>query len=147
VKLLAFWLLGVVASLAQSESALRQKTNDRYVERILVGLAGRENEPAGQVFKNVRLESYREIPVKQFLLVMNIGFSRALGVTCMHCHAENDFSMDDKRPKRAAREMVAMLQMISDQLGQMKSLSSAPKERGINCTTCHRGAVNPRTAN
>ena len=39
---------------------------------------------------------------------MNYGYSRALGVSCMHCHVEQDFASDEKRPKRAAREMAGI---------------------------------------
>lgn len=74
---------------------------------------------------------------------MNRGFSRALGVNCTHCHAEQDFSSDEKRPKLAAREMSAMHRMINDQLKQMKNLKSAPDDRFINRSTCHRGGIDP----
>ena len=77
---------------------------------------------------------------------MNGGYSRALGVACTHCHVEQDLSSDDKRPKRAAREMAVMHKMINDQLGKMQNLEIKPEERFINCSTCHRGQINP-TAN
>jgi alpha-beta hydrolase superfamily lysophospholipase len=56
------------------------------------------------------------VPSERLLLIMNLGYSRALGVSCTHCHMEEDFSSDDKRPRRAAREMAAMHRMINDQL-------------------------------
>jgi hypothetical protein len=37
-----------------------------------------------------------------------------------------------------------MHRAINDQLGKMENLEIKPQERFINCTTCHRGAVNPR---
>ena len=74
---------------------------------------------------------------------MESGYSRALGVTCLHCHVERNFASDDKRPKRAAREMAAMHRMINQQLAKMENLESNPQNRAINCSTCHRGAINP----
>ncbi len=74
---------------------------------------------------------------------MNGGYSRALGVACTHCHVEQDFASDDKRPKRAAREMAVMHKMINEQLGKMQNLETKPDLRAINCSTCHRGAITP----
>ena len=147
MKPLVAVLAGVVASLGQvaPESPHRQ-TNDQHVQRILASIAGRENEPAGKVFKNVRIESYQEIPARRFLNVMNLGFSRALGVACTHCHVEDDFAADTKRPKLAAREMVALARTASERIATMEHLESPKDERFVNCTTCHRGAVRPRDA-
>lgn len=82
-------------------------------------------------------------PAGRFLLIMNQGYSRALGVTCMHCHVEQDFSSDEKRPKRAAHEMAAMHRGINEQLAKMKDLEPNPQGHFINCSTRHRGAVDP----
>ena len=41
-------------------------------------------------------------------------------------HVEEDFSSDDKRQKRAAREMAKMHRMINEQLGRMDSGWGAP---------------------
>jgi hypothetical protein len=120
-----------------------QETNDRYVQQQLKKIAGRENEPAEKVFKNVQIEWFKNVPAGQFLDIMNGGYSRALGVACTHCHVEQDFASDDKRPKRAAREMAVMHKMINDQLAKMQNIEIKPEERFINCSTCHRGAINP----
>lgn len=118
-----------------------QETNDAYAERIKRQIAGHEQEPAEQVFKNIQW--FKGVPAGRLLAIMNLGYSRALGVTCTHCHDDSDFSKDDKRPKRAAREMAAMHRSINDQLTKMENLEPNPKGHFINCTTCHRGAVNP----
>jgi hypothetical protein len=143
MKLLAVLM---AASLGQVEPESRQKANGQQVQRIGASIAGRENEPAGQVLKNVRIESYREIPARRFLQVMNLGFSRALGVTCTHCHVDDDFAADTKRPKLAAREMVALTRTIADRVAALEHLESPPDERVVNCTTCHRGAIRPKDA-
>src|SRR6185312_9553900 len=112
-----------------------QETNDRFVQQILERIKGHENEPAEQVFKNI--DRFKGLPAGRLLRIMNGGYSRALGVTCTHCHVEEDFASEEKRPKRAAREMATMHRSINEQLGKMQNLASNPEERAINCSTCH----------
>ena len=123
-----------------------QEINDRFEQEIAERIVGRENEPAGKVFKNMRIEWLKTTPARQLLDIMNFGYARALGVRCTHCHVEHDFSSDDKRPKRAAREMATMHRTINQTLRKMKDLKSEPEERLINCATCHRGQTSPRDA-
>ena len=120
-----------------------QLSNEELVHRILVSIKGHEKEPAAQVFKNIQLENLKNEPASTLLGIMLYGYSHALGVRCTHCHDESDFSKDDKRPKRAAREMAVMHHDINQQLAKMKDLESNPEKRFINCGTCHRGAVKP----
>jgi hypothetical protein len=118
-----------------------QEINDGFIRQISKQIAGHEQEPAGQVFKNIH--TLNNTPAARLLLIMNLGYSRALGVTCTHCHVEQDFSSDDKRSKRAAREMATMHRSINDQLAKMQNLDPNPQGHFINCSTCHRGAVDP----
>ena len=125
------------------QSNPNQEMNDRFAKQLLEKIAGRENEPAEKVFKNIQIPWLKSTPAGRFLRIMNVGYSRALGVACTYCHVEQDFSSDDKRPKRAAREMAYMHKAINDQLQKMQNLDLKPEQRFINCTTCHRGAINP----
>jgi hypothetical protein len=118
-----------------------EATNDAFVASVLLEIKGHEADPASKVFKNVQWLT--KIPARNLLEIMNLGYSRALGVTCTHCHNENDFSSDEKRPKRAAREMQVMHRSINDQLSKMQNLQQRP-DHFINCSTCHRGMINPR---
>jgi cytochrome c553 len=118
-----------------------QETNDRIAKKVTDAIAGHENEPAETVFKNI--QSLKGMPASRLIRVMNMGYSRALGVTCMHCHAEGDFSTDDKRPKRAAREMMVLNKAINEQLRGLKNLEGKPEEKFVSCGTCHRGHVDP----
>lgn len=120
-----------------------QEINDRFAKQLSEKIAARENEPAEKVFKNIQIPWLKNTPAGRFLRIMNLGYSRALGVACTHCHVEQDFASDDKRPKRAAREMAVMHKMINDQLAKMENLELKPEQRFINCSTCHRGAINP----
>lgn len=126
---------------AKVQESPTQQINKRFVQQISERIADRQNEPAEQVFKNI--QQFKGVPAGRLLLIMNLGYSRALGVTCTHCHVEQDFSSEDKRPKRAAREMAVMHRMINEQLKKMENLETKVEDRAINCTTCHRGAINP----
>jgi len=129
---------------APSQPLSRQEINDRFLQRLTASIAGRESESAERVFKNIRLEVFKTIPAADLLDIMNGGYSRALDVTCTHCHVDDDFSSDRKRTKRAAREMATMHRDINQQLARMEHLESEPEERFINCGTCHRGALHPQ---
>lgn len=118
-----------------------QEINGRFVKELSEKIKGREKEPAEQVFKNIQW--LKGVPAGRLLSIMNAGYSRALGVSCTHCHVEQDFSSDDKRPKRAAREMAAMHRAINEQLRKMQNLEPKQEMRAINCSTCHRGAIDP----
>src|SRR3954454_17221503 len=84
------------------------------------------------------------ISAKTLVSIMAGGYARALGVKCAYCHVEEDFSSDEKRPKRAAREMAAMHRMINQELRKMQYVATpATENRSINCATCHRGTINP----
>jgi Photosynthetic reaction centre cytochrome C subunit len=119
-----------------------QALNNRDAAAVLRRISGRETEPAEQVFSNVQW--LKGEPARTFLAIMNVGYARALGVRCTHCHVAGDYASDEKRPKRAAREMAAMHRMINQELQKMENLASPANARSINCTTCHRGKVNPR---
>jgi hypothetical protein len=118
-----------------------QEENDQIARAVSERIAGRENEPAERVFKNI--QSLKGMPAGRFVRVMNMGYSRALGVSCLHCHFGQDYSSDEKRQKRAAREMMAMNKMINERLRSLQNLEGKPEEKFVNCTTCHRGQTDP----
>ena len=120
-----------------------QEINDAFVQQISKRIAGHEQEPSGQVFKNIQVDFLKKVPAARLLLIMNQGYSRALGVNCKHCHVEDDFSKDDKRPKRCARDMALMPFSINQQLAKMQNLATNPNGHFINCSTCHRGQIDP----
>ena len=120
-----------------------QEINDAFVQQISKQIAGHEQEPSVQVFKNIQVDVLKKTPAARLLLIMNEGYSKALGVNCKHCHVEDDFSKDDKRPKRCARDMAGMHFSINQQLAKMQNLAPSPNGHFINCSTCHRGAIDP----
>jgi hypothetical protein len=114
---------------------------DPAVVEILRSIKGQENKPAGEVFKNVKI--FPTIPAGRFLRIMDFGYARALGVGCDHCHSEDRWEADEKRPKLAAREMALMTEELNRKLAAMDHIDNT--EATVNCTTCHRGYVKPAT--
>jgi hypothetical protein len=143
MRLLAGGLLLALMTTNAGHDSIVQEANDQFVRDWRKRIAGRENEPAADVFRNIRLEWFKKTPAGTLLEIMDGGYARALGVPCTHCHDEHDFASDEKRAKRAAREMAAMHWDINQRLARMENLKSPADARAINCGTCHRGSVDP----
>jgi len=141
VRLVGSGIVGALlcASAFLEPIAAQQPDNQRFLTDLRARIAGRENEPAGTVFANV--DYLKNVPAERFLVIMDVGYARGLGVSCDHCHVTTDFASDAERPKRAAREMQQLLRSINQQLGAMKNLRG--EATSINCGTCHRGKTNP----
>lgn len=112
---------------------------NRHVQDLLAAIAGKENKPAGEVFKNVKM--MKDVPAGRFVRIMETGFAKSLGVGCEHCHVTDRWEADEKRPKRATREMMKLVRQINDTLKDMPDIDNA--DATVNCTTCHRGFVKP----
>ena len=74
-----------------------------------------------------------------------------LGVRCHHCHVGPedlqgmDFAIDTKPTKRAAREMIRLVQHIN--AGVVPALPAREGARdGVSCYTCHRREARPPLA-
>ena len=107
------------------------------VAEVLATIAGRENEPAGQVFKNVQL--MKDMPAGKFVVAMDSTFGRALSNNCTSCHVANNYADDTRQGKVRARIMISMVDAINKE-----HLSKLPAGRGgstpiVTCITCHRG--------
>ncbi len=118
------------------------------VEQIFREIAGRENEPAGKVFKSVQLN--KNMPAKAFLTMMNEQYGRGLGNVCSGCHESAivngvnvvNYASDKPKDKRIARDMERMQQSIN------KDLAKNQASKGIDddypkasCVMCHRGTA------
>jgi DNA-binding transcriptional regulator YiaG len=110
-----------------------------HVKDVLASIAGKEDKPAGEVFKNVKL--MKDVPAARFVRIMETGFAKSLGVSCEHCHVTDRWEADEKRPKRATREMMKLVRQINETLKTMPDVDNA--DATVNCTTCHRGFVKP----
>jgi len=132
-----------VARSADQQTPDTQSINNGFVRQVLQEIGDKRTQPAGKVFKNIQLENLAGVPADTLLGIMIGGYSKALGVTCAHCHDTTDFSSDAKRPKKAAREMALMHRQINQTLLKMQHLEAVGEDRFINCAVCHRGAVGP----
>ena len=113
---------------------------DSLAATVLDRIKGREEQPADSVFKNIRV--LKNVPAGRLVRIMNMGWGRALGVSCRHCHIAGHWDADDKPQKQIARDMTGLVGSINgDLLPKIKNLKS--EKPGVNCTTCHRGQVKP----
>src|SRR5580693_4004136 len=72
----------------QSNEDSLEKDRAKYVAQVMETIKGKENMRADSVFKNIKM---LKIPAARLLKVMELGFSRSLGVSCGHCHNTSDF--------------------------------------------------------
>ena len=127
-----------------AQDSVRRAQAGAQVEHELAELreriAGHEKDPAPQVFKNIQM--FKDVEAGRVLGAMGF-FSRALGVSCKHCHVVDQWEKEDKPEKQIARDMAAMVTEINSHLlKNIKNLDS-PDPR-IGCWTCHRGDVIPQ---
>ena len=102
-------------------------------------IAGREKQPATEVFKNIQL--FKTMEAGRLPGVMG-SWCNVLGVTCKHCHVIDQWEKEDRSEKQIARDMVQMVGEINTHLlKNIKNLDSP--EPKIGCWTCHRGKLIP----
>lgn len=129
-----------VLATSQSDTLVSASDEEKAISEIRENIKGRENEPAGSVFKKVKI--FAAVPAERLLVIMKMGYGRSLGVRCIHCHDISAWESDAKREKRAAREMAAMVKKINGEI--LASMSELADDKPIvNCTTCHRGELRP----
>ena len=98
----------------------------------------------------------KDTPRAQVIPVMQ-QFTMGLGVMCDHCHVPQagaqpgangqipmDFALDDKQEKKTARVMMKMVMDINARLGSELGKPAANVVQ-VQCITCHRGNVVPKT--
>ncbi len=83
--------------------------NLKYEKEVLASIKGKENTRVDSVFDNIQsFKGVANFRAEHFVGMMNGGWSKALGVTCEHCHNTNDWASDEKPEKKIAREMWAL---------------------------------------
>jgi hypothetical protein len=91
-------------------------------------------ETAGAHYKNVQL--LKDLPASQFIDTMR-AFNMSLGVDCMFCHVQGNFSADDKSEKKMARTMLTLVNATNQQYFGGK--------QEVRCFTCHQGRHHPQS--
>ena len=104
-------------------------------------IAGREQLPASQVFKNVKL--LKDMPAAAFLKNMDENYGRGLGMSCGNCHVIGKYDEDTRKNKRVARDMQEMTDYINTvRLANIKELDEDYVK--VTCVTCHAGSGHPK---
>ena len=88
---------------------------------------------AEDVFKNI--QSLKATPADQLIPAMQF-ISASLGVECGFCHVQGKMDLDDKKPKKIARDMIAMTSAINK--------NHFEGHREITCNSCHNGSERPK---
>ena len=91
------------------------------------------SKTAAEQFKNIQV--LKTIPADELIPTMQF-ISASLGMECDFCHVEHEMDKDDKKPKKAAREMMRMMFAINQ--------NNFSGEREVTCNTCHRGSIHPQ---
>jgi hypothetical protein len=112
-----------------------------YVAQVMHLIAGHENDPAEQVFKNVQV--LKGLTAAELVHKMDKEYGEALSWNCTNCHRfapQGNFASDTSQDKKRARFMQTMQNEIN--LGQLPKLY--PKDTpAVTCATCHRGYNEP----
>jgi hypothetical protein len=84
------------------------------------------------------------------LIMMMRGYTKALGVECEFCHAEDpathrmNFASDAKPDKTIARTMIRMTEEINAKyLSTINDPDATVADKTVTCGTCHRGHTMP----
>lgn len=120
------------ADTQQSQPAVNSAERDEAIAEIKKRIAGREDEPAEKVFKNIEILKGKKA---SRLPGMMSALTGLLGVNCTYCHVKDKWDSEEKPTKQTARKMFRMIGAINDDHfeGQNK----------VSCWTCHRGNPHP----
>src|SRR4051812_3181149 len=115
-----------------------------FVAQVMAEIAGRENQPAAVVFKNVQV--LKGLTAGELVQKMDKDYATALGWNCTNCHRlapQGNFASDTSTDKKRARFMQQMQDSIN--LVQLPKLypKNTPK---VICASCHRGYNEPPPA-
>ena len=113
---------------------------EKALQALREQIIGKEEMPASEVFENIKI--FNRLPAGRLLRIMEFGYSRSLGVTCIHCHNPEKWSSDEKEEKLITREMSEMVNTINNELlANIQELGG--RNAVVNCTTCHKGQKKP----
>lgn len=129
--------ISVVAALCAgiALAAPRRARQAAPAQKAAQSQAATAPKPGEPPFKN--LQVLQDFPREKVLDGMEyIAF--ALGTRCEFCHNAQDFSNDDKKEKKTARQMMKMLFAINK--------DNFNGRASVSCYTCHQGRYQPMIA-
>jgi hypothetical protein len=115
-----------------------------YIAKVMQDIAGREDQPAEQVFKNIKV--LKGITAAQLVTKMDKDYAQALSWNCTNCHRlanQGNFASDTSNDKVRARFMQQMQNDINTVTLPKLYPKDTPK---VTCATCHRGYNEPPPA-
>jgi|GEM_PF-1296862 len=115
-----------------------QTEEEKILAALNKSIEGKEKLPAEQVWKNI--QSFKGVPAERIPRIMG-AFTRALGVSCSHCHVVNQWEKEDLPTKQIARDMLAMVAKINNE--HLKGIKNIGGKTQVSCSTCHRGQTIP----
>jgi len=120
------------------------KLRANYVAQIMRQIAGHENDPAEQVFKNVQV--LKGITAAQLVHTMDKQYGAALSWNCTNCHRlanQGNWASDTSADKKRARFM----QQMMNEINTVQLPKLYPRDTpAVTCATCHRGYNEPPNA-
>lgn len=121
----------LAAGAPQAQPAVNAAERDAALAEVKQMMAGREDESAEKVFKNIEILKGRKA---SRLPGMMSALTGLLGVSCTHCHVAGKWESEEKPAKQTARQMFRMIAAINGDYFEGRN--------AVSCWTCHRG--NPR---
>ena len=137
-------LIAAAVVLLLGAPSLGAESDADHLAQLRAAIEGHEDEPAEKVFANVRVlpETVPGVTAGRLLQIMEIAYSRGLGVSCSHCHTPGKWADDTKAPKQIARRMSRMTTTITREL--LPAIEELRDRRPVvSCATCHRGQLRP----
>ncbi|MEI2720197.1 MAG: photosynthetic reaction center cytochrome c subunit family protein [Gemmatimonadales bacterium] len=110
------------------------------LQSVSASIAGRENEPAEVVFKNIQVLKGKT--AAEVLKTME-AYSNALTAQCTTCHVAGSWADESRQNKARARIMQTMVNSINNDHIPKMQMSGAAQ---VTCMTCHRGLRTPNQA-
>lgn len=147
IRMLCMTVLLLAAGFGQEKGPAAEPTtpeairqyDDEQLAFLAKQIAGKEKQSSAVVFQNIQILA--GVPAGNLLKIMEIGFSRSLGVSCAHCHVAAQWDKDDKPPKQIARDMWKLMQTVNADLANIEGIKD--RNPRVNCTSCHHGQVKP----
>ncbi len=128
---MVFVLLVAGLMIVEARNESQSDQNNQALAEVNKMIAGRGDEPAERVFKNIEILRGKKA---SRLPGMMSALTGLLGVDCAHCHTPREWEKETPA-KQTARKHFDLLKVVDDQL--------VIQPPGVTCWTCHRGSPQP----